>query len=432
MVRKALYIPILLVFSIFISACSPPVQEVISSSTDNVDSAILDNLDVEKIYSNVKELSKEPRIAGTDSEKNAANFITSQLETFGYAVESQPFEFDHYIFPKLVELTIDGIEQSFSPEPFQYSVSGNVTGTLINVNNGLTSDYEDIDVKGKIAVASISDIYFEEMVLNAAEAGAVGVIINFADGLPNTGWSLGKHHDDFIPTIALSPGEGKSLLNLIRDNESVTGTITIEGADIEKHESQNIIVTKPSKTSNDEIVVVGAHYDSVETSPGASDNASGTAVLLEIARVLESVSTDKELRFLFFGAEELGLFGSEKYVDEMTKSEIKRTDAMLNMDMVGSVDAGPLTMFTVDGFSNTVTDTAKTIKKIPLEFTDRSDHKPFHNAGIDAALFSYFPSEEWYHSPQDTIDQISKDRLDEVASLVTASVLKLSTNNYHE
>ena len=138
------------------------------------------------------------------------------------------------------------------------------------------------------------------------------------------------------------------------------------------------------------------------------------------------ISNDKELRFLFFGAEELGLLGSEKYVEEMTKKEIKRTTAMLNMDMAGSADAGPLTMFTVDGFSNAVTDTAKTIKEIPLEFTDRSDHAPFHNAGIDAALFSYFPLEEWYHSPKDTIDQISKDRLDEIASLMTQSVLKLT------
>ncbi len=54
-------------------------------------------------------------------------------------------------------------------------------------------------------------------------AGAVGVIINFNDSLPNTGWSLGKHHDDFIPTIALSTGDGKSLVNLMRENESVTG-----------------------------------------------------------------------------------------------------------------------------------------------------------------------------------------------------------------
>jgi aminopeptidase YwaD len=425
LVRKALYIPILLILSIFISACAPPVKEMTSYSTDNFGAAILDNLDGDMIYSNVLELSKEPRVAGTTSEKNAANFITDQLETYGYSVESQPFDFDHYIFPELVELRIAGIEKSFSPAPFQYSISGDVTGELINVNKGLTSDYEGINVKGKIAVASISDIFFEEMVLNAARAGAVGIIINFSDGLPNTGWSLGKNHDDYIPTIALTSNDGKSLLNLMRDNKSVTGRITIEGADIEKHESQNIIATKPSKTS-DEIIIVGAHYDSVESSPGASDNASGTAVLLEIARVLENVSTDKELRFLFFGAEELGLFGSEKYVSEMTKKEIKHTEAMLNLDMVGSADAGPLTMFTVDGFSNTVTNTAKAIQKIPLEFTDRSDHAPFHNAGIDAALFSYFPSEEWYHSPQDKIDQISKERLDEVANLVTASVLKLS------
>ncbi|MBO1910056.1 M28 family peptidase, partial [Microvirga sp. 3-52] len=369
MVRKTILTPILLVLCISITACSPPVQEVTSDSRDHVGSAILDSLDVDRIYSNAEELSKEPRVAGTASEKNAANFITDQLETYGYSVESQPFDFDQYIFPNQVELTIEGIEKSFSPAPFQYSVSGDVTAELINVDKGLASDYETNDVLGKIVVASISDVYFEEMVLNAAGAGAVGIIIVFKDGLQNDGWSLGKHHDDYIPTIALSPNEGKSLLNLMDDNKSLTGTITIEGANIEKHESQNILVTKPSKTS-DEIIIVGAHYDSVESSPGASDNASGTAVLLEIARVLESVKTDKELRFLFFGAEELGLLGSEKYVDEMTQKEIKNTEAMLNMDMVGSADAGPLTMFTVDGFSNTVTDTAKSNQKIPLELTD--------------------------------------------------------------
>lgn len=429
MVRKALYIPILLVLSILISACNPPVQEVISTSTTNIESAILNNLDADKIYSNVKELSKKPRVAGTASEKNAANFITEELETYGYSVESQAFHFDHYIFPQLVQLTIEGFDQTFTPAPFQYSVSGNVTGELINVNNGLPSDYEKVDVEGKIAVASISDIKFEEIVLNAAKAGAVGVIINFNDGLLNTGWSLGKHHDNFIPTVALSSGDGKSLVTLMQESESVTATVTIEGADIQIRESQNIIVTKPSNSSDDEIIIVGAHYDSVESSPGASDNASGTAVLLEVARAFENLSTDKELRFLFFGAEELGLIGSKKYVDEMTQKEINRTSAMLNMDMVGSVDAGPLTMLTVDGFSNTVTETAKTIKEIPLELTNRSDHAPFHDAGIDAALFSYFPSEEWYHSPKDTIDQISKERLVEMASLVTKSVLKLSTAN---
>ena len=86
-------------------------------------------------------------------------------------------------------------------------------------------------MKGKIAVASISDISFEEMVLNAVGAGAVGSLLISMMVCQIPGWSLGKHHDDFIPTIALSSDEGKSLLNLMRENESVTGTITIEGAD---------------------------------------------------------------------------------------------------------------------------------------------------------------------------------------------------------
>ena len=188
----------------------------------------------------------------------------------------------------------------------------------------------------------------------------------------------------------------------------------------------------PSTSKSDDIIIVGAHYDSVEEAPGASDNASGTAVILEIARVIHSLPTDTEIRFLFFGAEEVGIVGSENYVSEMSKDEIKRTVAMLNLDMVGSAHAGPLTVFSVDGQPNAVTELATRASKylfeenLPLEFTDRSDHAPFHNAGIDAAAFSYFPLEEWYHSPDDTIDKLSKNRLHDVAKLITKSILELA------
>lgn len=64
---------------------------------------------------------------------------------------------------------------------------------------------------------------------------------------------------------------------------------------------------------------VTAHYDSVPFSPGANDNGSGTSVMLEMARVLKSVPSDKEIRFIAFGAEELGLLGSSHYVDHLSE-----------------------------------------------------------------------------------------------------------------
>ena len=72
---------------------------------------------------------------------------------------------------------------------------------------------------------------------------------------------------------------------------------------MEQAESQNVMVTKHPTTEQDspaDIVIIGAHYDSVDEAPGASDNASGTSVVLELARIFKDVPTTKELRILFF------------------------------------------------------------------------------------------------------------------------------------
>lgn len=73
--------------------------------------------------------------------------------------------------------------------------------------------------------------------------------------------------------------------------------------------SYNVIATKRSHPNHDtgQIIVVGAHHDSVRNAPGANDDASGTGVLLEMARVLKNMPTDTEIRFIAFGAEERGL-----------------------------------------------------------------------------------------------------------------------------
>ena len=275
---------------------------------------------------------------------------------------------------------------------------------------------------------------FTELVLFASDAGAKAILLYFPDELEIDKWTLGKEHfEDFIPALALTYDEGTKLVEFVKNGSPVNAAVKIEGARIDKVASQNLIATKhPTSEVNDDIVLIGAHYDSVDEAPGASDNASGTAVVLELARMFKAVPTTKEIRFLFFGAEEEGLHGSEKYVSALTKDEIKRSAAMFNLDMVGSADAGDLAIQTIDGADNTVTKAASKANEalngdpIETDFGDRSDHTPFHNAGIDAALFIYDPVEEWYHTPEDTIEKLSKDRLVNVAKIVGTSVFELT------
>jgi len=392
------------------------------------------NVNVNNIYASLEQLSLEPRVAGTKSELQAATFITAQLKMAGYEVEVQPFDFERYIMPKFYNLVVEGFDGTLSPSPLQYTVDGHAIGQLIDAGHGLKADYKKNDVKGKIVLVAVKDTPFYELVLLAADSGAEGIILYFPDESEIDKWSLGdEHYDDFIPALALNYEEGTKLVNLVKTSSPINAEVKIGGASIQKEASQNLIATKqPASEVNDEIVLIGAHYDSVANAPGASDNASGTAVVLELARLFKVVPTNKEIRFLLFGAEEEGLHGSKKYVNAMSPSEIKRSIAMFNLDMVGSAYAGDLSIQTMDGSDNTVTKAASKSNEylfgdpIETDFGDRSDHVPFHDAGIDAALFIYDPVEEWYHTPEDTIEKLSKERLQNVAKIVGSSVFELT------
>ena len=99
----------------------------------------------------------------------------------------------------------------------------------------------------------------------------------------------------------------------------------------ETYNSQNIIVTKKGNSSKE--VIVGAHYDSVGTH-GVDDNGSGTVVNLETAKRFVNKETPYTVKFVFFGAEEVGLKGSKAYSDAMTDEEVDNTLYMLNMDSI--------------------------------------------------------------------------------------------------
>jgi Zn-dependent M28 family amino/carboxypeptidase len=102
-------------------------------------------------------------------------------------------------------------------------------------------------------------------------------------------------------------------------------------------ESVNVIAETPGGDPN-RTVVIGAHLDSVPAGPGINDNGSGSGGILEIAEVYSAQNRTprNKLRFMWYGAEELGLIGSTKYVEELSQSEKDDILAMLNFDMIGS------------------------------------------------------------------------------------------------
>ncbi|MGE6377598.1 M28 family peptidase [Peribacillus muralis] len=397
----------------------------------SADKQVVNRIEVDKIYRNIEYLSKTPRVAGTESEYKAVQFIKKQFKSYGYKANIEEFNFLSYTDPNRVELSIDGFDAEIKPNHLTYSVNGNPSGEVVYAGLGTKEELEEASVTGKIALIQRGSFTFAEKVLNAAEKGAAGVILyNNADGELNG--TLGGANDQFIPSITITKKDGEALLEKLNAGANLTASLKIEGAHAGEKTSYNVVAmkkaTKNVNAKKSDIIYITGHHDSVAGAPGANDDASGTSVTLELARVLKNLPTDTEIRFVTFGAEENGLLGSQHYVGNLSADEIKRTIANFNLDMVGSRDAGDLVILSNDGEMNLVTKLAQAsstrLNGTPTPYGQggRSDHVSFAEAGIPAALFIHSPSEPWYHTPDDTIDKISKEKLQDVAEIVGTAV----------
>jgi len=185
--------------------------------------------------------------------------------------------------------------------------------------------------------------------------------------------------------------------------------VVLQGGDL-----QNVVgLLKGTNAAPREVLIVGAHYDSVKNSPGATDNGAGVAIVLEQARLLSRMSFAYDIKFAFWNAEELGGKGSKAYVKEAV--EKKEPIALyLNYDSVG-FDKGQCLL---DLMHNSQ---SEKIAKRVVELNEQhklgytltqntkkcfSDHRPFWDAGYCALMFhcsDHGPA----HTPKDTADQVS-------------------------
>lgn len=164
----------------------------------------------------------------------------------------------------------------------------------------------------------------------------------------------------------------------------------------------NVVAVLPGTTSPDEIVVVGGHYDSyasgtLDDAPGADDNASGTALVLECARVLSDGTYGRTIVFISFGAEELGLIGSRAWVNGVAAANDLDIVAMLNADMIGYSQAPPLDMTLISEpqypeLRDLMVEVGSTyVPTLPLEDGfipgGTSDHASFLQGGYHAIMF---------------------------------------------
>jgi Zn-dependent M28 family amino/carboxypeptidase len=376
--------------------------------------------------------------------------VANTLRDKGFDVQTPEFEV-RLPFADEPALTVGG--DKFAAKPLRFTIGttpGGVSGPLVAApaedTPGCTaSDYNGLPVKGAIVLVDRGACRFGVKQAMAAERGAVALIVaNNEDG-DQMGGTLGEGTDVKIPVISVTKAYGERL----RAHPADT-TITMN-AGVRTEGTRNVIAqTKTGSTAN--VVMLGAHLDSVPDGPGINDNGSGVAAILETALQLgNSAQVNNAVRFGFWGAEEEGLKGSSNYVASLNVDQLKDIALYLNFDMLGSPNPG---YFTYDGDQSAPPDPNHGVPRVPegcagiertlaaylkgagktsqdTSFDGRSDYDGYTKAGVPAGgLFSGAeekksaeqaklwggqadePFDPNYHKAGDTLDHIDKGALE--------------------
>jgi hypothetical protein len=289
--------------------------------------------------------------------------------------------------------------------------------------------YEGVDVQDKIVLVqrgSCPDGTTLAGRLKAAASGGAASVIIYND-LPTkvTGGSLSAPNpEEHVPGGFINLDDGEALRARIEAGEAVEAYFQ-QTQIVEERITQNVFTETRDGDPNN-VIMLGAHLDSVQAGPGINDDGSGTSLILEVKTALEKFRVKNKVRFAWWGAEENGLLGSKYYTENLSTEEADNILAYLNFDMVGR---GYFGVFDGDGNVHNLTGPAGSdvIEKIFVEdmtskgvnvtaarFTGGSDYQSFMNIGKPVGGLhtgTGVEQDPCYHQECDTYDNPNPETL---------------------
>lgn len=391
------------------------------------------------------------RALGRPGYDASVDYIVNTLRDKGFQVETPEFEVR---IPWAEEPSLTAAGSKAEARPLQFTIGtgpDGVSGPLVAARTedtpGCTAeDYDGLPVQGAVVLVDRGACPFGAKQAVAADRGAVALIVaNNEDGPDLGAGTLGETTDVKIPVISVAKEVGDQL----RGKQGAVTVINLN-AGVREERTRNVIAQTTTGSTAD-VVMVGAHLDSVEEGPGINDNGSGVAAVLETALQLgTSPDVANAVRFGFWGAEEQGLLGSNDYVSSLDEDALKDIALYLNFDMIGSPNPG---YFTMDGNQSTPPGPGAGVPRVPegsagiertltvyldragkpgqdTSFDGRSDYDGFTRAGVPVGgLFSGAEdkksaeqAELWggeadrpfdpnYHKDSDTVEHIDRNAL---------------------
>ena len=377
----------------------------------------------ESALQDISDFTGGNRLSGTAGYDASADYVAERAAAAGLDVSRQDFEYDLDLLadytPPVLDVVSGGPARAFVPGiagalfggdfgTMYSSPSGDVTAPVwaadldldpataaTNTSGCQAADYAGIPQGAIVLLQDGTSCSLGTKFFGAQQFGASAILFFAADGPV---WVNVAGID--TPSMSITLETAVALANGVE--QGATGLTARAKVDWRPgtYETSNVIA-ETQHGDPDSVIVVGAHLDSVGVGPGINDNGSGSAGILEIAEQIRKVKPRHKIRFIWFGAEEHGLLGSEAYVESLPQAERDKIAAMLNFDMIGSpnfvrfVYGGDLSdseppeggappasaeieQLFLDYFESQGLETE------PTAFDGRSDYGPFIFAGIPA------------------------------------------------
>jgi len=390
------------------------------------------------------------RAVGTPGYDASIDYVAGLLREHGFEVSTP--EFDVRV-SESEPGTVSAGDASFTAHALKFSIgtpADGVSGPLVALradddSPGCTEDdYDGVAATGAVVLVNRGKCPFADKLAAAAKRGAAAVVIADTVEQPQMGGTLGAATDVTIPVVSVGKNDGARL----REHP---GPVTVKVAATVRNIKGRNVIADTKTGSHVDVVMAGAHLDSVPEGPGMNDNGSGVAAVLETALQLGAEpEVTNAVRFAFWGAEEVGLMGSQRYIESLDEEALRDIALYLNFDMLASPNAG---YFTYDGDQSTTIPRGQLVPRVPegsagierlfvgyldgagkpardTAFDGRSDYDGFTLAGIPAGgLFAGAevkmtgeeaqlwdgvadaPFDPNYHQKTDTLEHINRTAL---------------------
>lgn len=433
------------------------------------------------------------RLSGSPGYIEAANWVADQLKQSGVKpgmpdgtyFQWFPNAYSDVLSPGTVTLLAgkDNQEKEYKfPDDFypgSNSASGKVSGEVVYVGFGISApelgydDYKNVDVKGKIVLMDTGLPYTKNDTTlrkwepysyhrykfqRAKELGAAGLLYVSKIANPNTSYLEGFVYTHVSNEVAeeLFAGTGQSYANahaeLLKNQQPNSldlhkkVRITASTKNFPDSRACNVVgvIAGSDPKLKDEAIIIGAHLDGQGSPgglfPGALDNASGSADILAAAKALATseVKPARTIIFVFFGGEECGLYGSEKYVESPVWPKNKVV-FMINLDMVGNGTGFhlangktfPELLNHFEGANKEYLHRDLTASEVRINYgRPRSDEANFEKAGYKTMSLYTSGSVKtvYYHNPLDNTDALTPEIMEDAAKLLYLGILGIAND----